>query len=117
MRQLGGSFGVASITTLLSRKTELHRSNLASSLNMNDPDVQGRLSALQHAFMAKGMPSNAALEASYKALNYTVIKQATVLSYMDAFLYLGIMFLICIPLVLLVRNKKGNKVNLAEAMH
>jgi len=52
-------------------------------------------------------------------LDYAVSKQAAVLSYMDVFLYLGVMFLICIPFVLLVRGnrKKKEKLDLSEAMH
>lgn len=117
MRQLGGSFGIACITTLLARKTMVHRSNLVVDLNGNDLDVQQRILGLQHNFMAKGMPPNIALKSAYQALDYTVMKQASVLSYMDAFLYLGILFLICIPFVLLVKGNKGQKVSLAEAAH
>lgn len=117
MRQLGGSFGIACITTLLARKNMVHRSDLVANLGINDADVQQRLQALQHGFMAKGMSPNVALKAAYQAMDYTVLKQASVLSYMDAFLYLGILFLICIPFVLLVRGNRGNKVDLSEAMH
>jgi DHA2 family multidrug resistance protein len=116
MRQLGGSFGVAVITTFLARKNEVHRSDLVSQLNINDLDVQNRVQAMQHAFMAKGMPSNIALNSAYKALDYTVMKQASVLSYMDAFLALGALFLICIPFVLVVKAGK-KKVDISEAMH
>ena len=45
------------------------------------------------------------------------MKQALVLSYMDVFLYIGLMFLICVPFVLFVRAKKNAKVDLGEAMH
>ncbi|MBD0279219.1 MAG: MFS transporter, partial [Flavisolibacter sp.] len=117
MRQLGGSFGVAAITTYLARKNMVHRSDLVSHLNINDPDVQSRVQGLQHMFMSKGMTPDVALNSAYKALEYTVMKQATVLSYMDAFLILGLLFLFCIPFVLLVKGKRGGKVDLAEAMH
>ena len=36
---------------------------------------------------------------------------------MDVFLYLGIMFLICVPLVLMVKGNKKKKLDLGEAMH
>lgn len=117
MRQLGGSFGVAAITTFLSRQNMLHRSNLVSDLDVNSSMVQQKVLALQHGFMAKGMPADVALQAAYKALDFTVTKQAAVLSYMDVFLYLGIMFLICIPFVLLVKGNRKKKVDLSEAMH
>ena len=117
MRQLGGSFGVAVITTYLARKNVMHRSDLVSQLNVNDFDVQQRVHAMQHAFIAKGMTPDVALNSAYKALEYTVAKQASVLSYMDAFLALGVMFLVCVPFVLMVKGNKGKKVDLSEAMH
>lgn len=117
MRQLGGSFGIAAITTFLSRRNMVHRSDLVESLNINDPMVQQRVAALQHGFMAKGMAFNDALKSSYKVLDFTILKQAAVLSYRDAFLYIGIMFLICIPFVLVVKAGKSSKVDMSEAMH
>lgn len=72
---------------------------------------------MQKGFMAKGMNSNVALNSAYKALDYNVTKQAAVLSYMDVFLYLGVLFLICVPFVLLVKGNKKKKMNLGEAMH
>ncbi|HTE27104.1 DHA2 family efflux MFS transporter permease subunit [Flavitalea sp.] len=117
MRQLGGSFGIAVITTFLSRQNMDHRSNLVSHLNLNDPDVQQRVTALQHGFMAKGKTFDEALKAAYSSLDHVVTKQAAVLSYMDAFFYLGVMFLICIPFVLMVKGNRKRKVNIAEAMH
>jgi len=117
MRQLGGSFGVAAITTYLSRQNMVHRNDLVAKLDINSASVQQRVSGLQHAFITKGMTPDVALKASYKALDFTVTKQAAVLSYMDVFLYLGLMFLICVPFVLMVRGNIKRKVDLGEAMH
>jgi len=117
MRQLGGSFGVAAITTYISRQSMVHRNDLVSKLDTNSLAVQERVSQMQHFFMAKGKSANDALKAAYQALDLNVTKQATVLSYMDVFLYLGLMFLICVPIVLLVKGNRKKKVDLAEAMH
>ena len=117
MRQLGGSFGIAAITTFMSRQNIVHRSALVSHLDVNNLNVQQKVQALQHGFMAKGIPANFALKDSYQSLEYMVMKQASVLSYMDVFFYLGIMFLICIPFVLLVKGKRKQKLELTEAMH
>ncbi len=117
MRQLGGSFGVATITTFLARQNMDHRSDLVSKLDINDPDVQQRVMGMQHSFMSKGISSDHALQSAYRSLDYMVTKQASVLSYMDAFLYLGVMFLVCIPFVLMVKGNKGKKIDIAEAMH
>lgn len=107
MRQLGGSFGVAVITTFIARQNMSHRNDLVSKLDVNNPIVQQRVDGLQHSFMAKGMAPDVALNSGYKILDYTVSKQAQVMSYMDVFLYLGVMFLICVPFVLWTRSGKG----------
>ena len=117
MRQLGGSFGVAVITTFMARKMMVHRNDLINKLDITNPEIQNRVTSLQHGFMAKGMPQNIALQSAYKALDYSVMKQASVLSYMDVFLYIGIMFLICIPFVLVVKGNRGKKIDMAEATH
>lgn len=116
MRQLGGSFGIAIITTFMAHKNMIHRGNLVEHLNVTDPDVQNRVIGLQHKFMSEGTPENLALKKAYAMLDFTVTKQAAVLSYMDVFLYTGIAFLICIPFVLLARRKKQEgKMDLSSA--
>jgi len=117
MRQLGGSFGVAAITTFMSARNMVHRSDLVSRLSTNDPLVTQRVNALQHGFMSKGMPPDIALQSAYKALDYSVTKQTGVLSYMEVFLWLGLLFLICIPFMMMVRGKRGKTPDLSEAMH
>jgi DHA2 family multidrug resistance protein len=116
MRQLGGSFGIAIITTFISRFGQQHRVNLVSHMDKAGFEVQQRVQQLQQGFMAKGFSANEALGKAYQVMDFSVAKQATVLSYMDIFMYLGILFLLCIPFILLVRRGKG-KVDMADAMH
>jgi DHA2 family multidrug resistance protein len=118
MRQLGGSFGIALITTFMATRNMQHRSDLVSKLDVNNPAVQQRVAGIQHGFMLRGMTPEVALKSAYTSLDYAIGKQASVLSYMDVFMWLGIAFLICIPFVLLVKQKKVvEKIDLAEAMH
>jgi MFS transporter, DHA2 family, multidrug resistance protein len=107
MRQLGGSFGIAVITTFMAQQQMVHRSNLVANLDVTNPVVQNRVAAMQHAFEARGIPSNIALLDAYKALDGSVTLQSMVLSYMDVFLYTGIVFLIAIPIVFFARKKKA----------
>ncbi len=117
MRQLGGSFGVALITTFMSRQNVVHRSNLVSKLDVNNPAVMQRIQGMQQNFVNKGMPADVALKSSYSAMDHIVTKQAAVLSYMDVFFYLGVIFLICVPFVLMVKGNRGKKAGMPEAMH
>jgi DHA2 family multidrug resistance protein len=117
MRQLGGSFGVAIISTYISRQNMQHRSDLVSHLRVDDPAVQQRVAALQQGMMSKGMPSNTALSSAYKLIDNSVSLQATIMSYMDVFITIGLMFLVCVPLVLIFIRRSKNKLALADAAH
>ena len=116
MRQLGGSFGIAIITTFITRFSQEHRVNLISHLDITKVELQNRIQQLQAGFMSKGFSANEALGKAYQVIDFSVMKQSTVMSYMDIFMYLGIMFLCCIPIVLFIKRGK-NKINPADAMH
>lgn len=118
MRQLGGSFGIAAITTFMSDRNASYASDLASKLDVNSLMVQQRLAGLKNLFISKGMAPDVALQSAYQSLKYSITKQAAVLSYMDVFLYLGLLFLICIPFILFVKEKKNKeKLDMSEMMH
>ena len=80
-----------------------------SKLDVNNPTVQQTVQGMQHNFINKGLNTEAALKSSYLSLDHMVTKQAAVLSYMDVFFYLGIIFLICTPFVLMVRSPLSPK--------
>ncbi len=117
MRQLGGSFGIALITTFMARQNNVHRSDLLAHVRVDDPAVAQKIQMYKASFLAKGMTQDQALGSAYKIMDYSVMKQAAVLSYMDVFLYIGIMFLVCIPFVMLVKQKKAQPINMSDAMH
>jgi DHA2 family multidrug resistance protein len=114
MRQLGGSFGVALISTYLTRDIQTHRSDLVSKLPVYDPAVQERVRALTGGFHAKGMTSDIASKTAVQLLDRQVDVQATVLSYMDIFLWIGVMFLVCIPFIIILIKKPAHKADPAH---
>lgn len=117
MRQLGGSFGIALITTYMARQNVVHKVILTSKMAFDDPAVQHRIDMMKRAYIAKGMAPDIALKSAYKALDYSLNNQAGVMSYMDVFMFIGVMFLLCIPFVLVVKdNKKKVKIDMGD-MH
>jgi DHA2 family multidrug resistance protein len=86
-------------------------------LSTDKQGVMQRIQQTQQSFIAKGMSPDAALKSSYKLMDLSVTKQASLLSYMDVFLYLGLMFLIFVPVVLIVlrSNKGAGSVDLSSA--
>jgi len=118
MRQLGGAFGVALISTFVSRQVQVHRNTLVTHLSTNDLNVQQRVAQLATGMRQHpGIDSLTARQTAYAMLDGAVTKQATLLSYMDVFLWVGIMFLVCVPVVLLFIKTGKNKISLADAAH
>lgn len=117
MRQLGGSFGVALISTFLSRSTTIHRSYMVSHLNVESQNVQQRISQVTASMRSHGLDSLTARNTAYQMLDNSVNVQSTLLSYMDVFMFVGIVFIVCVPLVLLFVKKSSGKVSLSDAAH
>ncbi|WP_118953049.1 DHA2 family efflux MFS transporter permease subunit [Taibaiella helva] len=116
MRQLGGSFGIALITTFMTMGNATHRNDLLQNITADNIKVQQQVAGSTARLMNLGMPPNQARTAAYQMLDGSVMRQAAVLTYMDVFLYIGIMFLVCVPFILMIRSSK-QKVSMSEAMH
>jgi DHA2 family multidrug resistance protein len=109
MRNTGGSIGIAIVTTLLARGAQVHQAALVSHLTPYDPAFQERTKQLAQAFAAGG-GSAVATQQAYSGIYGTLVRQATLLSYIDVFRVLSFLCLICIPASLLferVKKKPG----------
>ena len=109
MRQLGGSFGIAALTTLIQLRQGFHRSNLLSNINPYNPAFVQRFNIYVQGFEAKGKSLLDATHMAYSAIEGTVIKQTLLLTYADAYWVSGIIMLFSIPLVFLQPFKKAVK--------
>ena len=116
VRQLGGSFGIALISTYISRKTVQHKADLMNGITAYDADVQQRLLGLKSSFITAGSGAEQASVKAHAIMDMIVTKQASLLTYMDVFLGIGIFFLICVPFVLLLKPAK-NKIDMNEVGH
>jgi len=115
MRQLGGSFSVAICSVQIEHAYAQHRSTILSHVSPYDLTVQERMQQLTSLFRYKDYALNAAHDAALKAMDCSVYKQAMIISYMDVFIYLGVFFVICAPMVLLAKNmKKGEAIHIGH---
>lgn len=110
MRQLGGSFGIAALTTLIHVRQGFHRSNLLINVNEYNPAFTDRFNGFVHNFMAKGYTFMEAKTLAAKAIEGTVIKQTLLLTYSDAYWVAGLIMLCSIPLLYLQKFKKNVEV-------
>jgi DHA2 family multidrug resistance protein len=107
MRQLGGSFGIAALTTLIHVRQGFHRSNLLVNINEYNPAFTDRFNGFVKSFMAKGYTYLDAKTLAAKAIEGTLTKQSLLLTYSDAYWVAGLILLCSIPLLYLQKFKKN----------
>lgn len=107
LRQLGGSFGVASITAYIQRGYWGNRTGLLEHVSIYDPTVQERLGLYTKGFLGKGASLLQAQAQAHAGLEMTVAGQAWMLTYADAFRVMALFFVCCLPLILLFKREPG----------
>ncbi|AHG89972.1 drug resistance transporter, EmrB/QacA subfamily [Gemmatirosa kalamazoonensis] len=106
-RQLGGSFGIAVLTTYLTRHIAFHRADLVTNLYPGNPAFEQRYQALVGGMLAKGGSLIDARTQALKILEGSLMKQAAMLAYNDAWMFILLSFLCVIPAVFILRRPKG----------
>jgi DHA2 family multidrug resistance protein len=109
MRQLGGAFGIASLTTIIHIRQGVHRNNLLANINSYNNAFTLRFNSLIQNFESKGKSLSDATQMAYRAIEGDVIKQTLLLTYADAYWISGLVMLFSIPLLYLQPFKKGQK--------
>lgn len=108
LRNLGGSCGVAFVTTLLARRSQFHQARLAEHLSVFDPGFSIRLEELKNALAAKlgayADLQDMALDTIYNMLR----REAAAMAYYDAFYSQMVMFLFLTGLVWVIRKPPGD---------
>jgi len=108
MRNLGGSFGIAGVTTMLARSAQLHQAQMVQHLTPYDPQLSERLQQITAALSIHGNPAIAQMQA-YGSIYEELIKQATLLAYIENFQVLTFLCLLCVPVALLFKRVKAGK--------
>ena len=114
-RQLGGSIGIAILTTMLDQRNSLHRSALVSHLTEVDINVVNHLRHLADGFMQNGTDSYTAMKAAYAALDGQVQLQTSILSFSDLMLLSSLVFVVMVPFIgLLEKPREGAEVSMGH---
>ncbi len=106
MRNIGGSIGIATVTTLLVRGSQVHQSYLAANAGTGNPIAGGLVSGLQAKLFAQGADAFTAHQKALGTIYRSVQQQSALLAYMDNFHLMAFLALLCIPLLLLFRRVK-----------
>ena len=115
VRNVGGSIGVAIVTTLLARRAQYHQSTLSGHVNQWDPETAGRLREWTDHFMHQGADSFTASRRATAMLYRELVGQAQVLTYGDEFWLLAMIFVAVMPLLFFMRRVRAEENERARA--
>jgi len=104
MRNIGGSVGIAVLTTYIARREQANQVTLVRHVTPYSIQTHQMLQQLQSIYLAGHASAAGALHQAQAELYAMVQSQAAVLSYIDAFWLVGAVLLAMIPLVLLLRK-------------
>jgi len=109
VRNVGGSIGVAIVTTLLVRRAQYHQSTLAGHVHQWDPETAGRLREWTDHFQQHGADSFTASRRATAMLYRELVGQAQVLTYGDEFWLLALIFVLVMPLLPFMRRVRAEE--------
>ena len=104
MRNIGGSVGIATVTTMLVRGSQIHQSTLAA--DAGSPLASELVRGLQARLFLQGADRFTAHHKALGMIYRSVQQQSALMAYADNFRLIAILAFACIPLLLLFQRVK-----------
>ena len=101
-RNIGASVGISFVTTMLARRAQFHQSVLAAHATAYSGQFRNAIQGTSQFFMSAG--ASTAQQQSYGELYSSILRQSTMIAYLDNFWMLGVSALIVIPFVFLMKR-------------
>src|SRR5882672_7120614 len=106
-RNIGASVGIATVTTLLERRTQLHQMRLMEGVTDYSASYHNMVNGLETKLVAAGSTVAHASAQAHGMIYNTVQRQAVMLAFIDNFKMLGIVFFALIPVLLSMRKPRA----------
>jgi len=114
MRNLGGTIGLSTLSTVLARRQQVHQNFLVAHTAPTNPLFRIRLHELAHLLSQAGVGSVQGMRQAYGNIYQTVQVQATALSYIDAIWIFAIAATLAIPTAFLFQKSPPGQAVAAE---
>jgi DHA2 family multidrug resistance protein len=111
-RNVGGSFGISMVTTIVARRSQFHQQVLVSHLTPLDGGYHSLLRGAGEVLVAHGSDPVQAAGQSHLLLYGMAQQQAAMLAFNDAFRILALVLLALVPLVFLMKKAEPRKMAL-----
>jgi DHA2 family multidrug resistance protein len=103
MRNIGGSIGIAFVTTMLARGAQVHQSLMVGQLSPLNPAFNEQLAALQNN-LAQHADAVTAQHQAYALMYQTLDQQSHLWAFVDNFNLFGWLAVACLPFIFLFKR-------------
>ena len=104
VRNVGGSAGIAMVSTILTRRGQLHQANLVANLHPGSLAYQGFLARGQALFVHHGSSAPDAARQAQGLAYGLLVRQANMLAFADTFYIFGLMCMAMLPLLFFMKK-------------
>ena len=109
MRNIGGSVGIAVMTTFLARRTQVHQNHLVARVTAGSSQTALLLRGMQANFVAHGIDRVTASRKAIAAIYGMVQQHASMLAFVEAFWLMGVVFLLMLPFLPMLEYVKHRR--------
>ena len=109
MRNIGGSVGIALMTTFLARRAQVHQNHLVAHVTAGSGQTARLLQGLRANFYLHGADPVTASRKALAALYGMLQQQAAMLAFVEAFFVMALLFLAMLPFLPLLKYSKPTR--------
>jgi DHA2 family multidrug resistance protein len=109
VRNIGGSTGIALVSTILARRSQVHQANLVANMNSGSLAYQGLLSRSTQALVVHGSSGPDAAHQAQGMAYGLLLRQANMMAFADTFWVMGVLCISLLPLIFFMRRTHAGK--------
>jgi DHA2 family multidrug resistance protein len=104
IRNIGGSIGIALISTLITRDTQTRINHLSGHMNNGNPQFTAMFNGLVATLQSQGLAQAEAVRQAYGRMNGLLMQQASALAYTDVVSWMVVVVACLVPLTFIMKR-------------
>jgi MFS transporter, DHA2 family, multidrug resistance protein len=116
VRNIGGSIGIALISTFITRTSQIRQNYLSSHMQNGNPKFRGMVGGLASALQSQGLSPAQAMRQAYARVALLLQQQASALAYKDVVSVLALVIAFLVPLAFSMQRPPSGALE-APLMH
>ena len=109
VRNIGGSIGIALVSTLITRASQRRQAYMAANMNSGNPRFRDMVNGMSAILQSKGMSATDAMHHVYARMDMMVQQQAAAVAYKDVISVLAVVVACLIPLAFIMQKPTKEK--------